>query len=175
MISKEEFISWIEKEIMPFTELAKFIPLAMTAHIIAPAIDDKPITQSKQGIDFIRNVTGFHGLIISDALEMHSLQGTLSERAKLSLDAGCDIVCYCSGHNQNNENMILENEEVLKSCRPLSDNAYFYLDKITNEIFCNKTTADIKKYNQQYDALIKEIHFPDLTEKDYTENWSDKN
>lgn len=74
-------------------------PLAMTAHIIIKAVDEAlPITMSKKGInDFLRQCVGYKGFLLSDAIDMHALKGTIAERSAMCLDAGLDAVCYCSG------------------------------------------------------------------------------
>ncbi|MCC8461720.1 MAG: glycoside hydrolase family 3 protein [Rickettsia endosymbiont of Ecitomorpha arachnoides] len=83
-----------------FKELAKHdnIKLAMTAHIIYKALDSKnPATLSKKTIDYIKNNIGFKGLIISDAIDMKALSGSMADITKGVLDAGVDIVLECTG------------------------------------------------------------------------------
>lgn len=84
-------------------------PYAMTAHIIYEALDPKnPATLSKIVIDYIRKKIGFAGKIITDDISMKALSGSLSERTKGALAAGCDIVLHCNG---NMEEMV----EIAKS------------------------------------------------------------
>ncbi|MDX5367284.1 MAG: beta-hexosaminidase, partial [Alphaproteobacteria bacterium] len=45
----------------------------------------------------IRGHIGFDGLLMSDDLSMEALSGTLGERARESLSAGCDLVLHCNG------------------------------------------------------------------------------
>lgn len=83
-----------------FKELAKHnnIKLAMTAHIIYKALDpENPATLSKKVIDYIKNNIGFKGLIISDAIDMKALSGSMADITKGVLDAGVDIVLECTG------------------------------------------------------------------------------
>lgn len=88
----------LQKDIYPFAAVADLAPMGMTAHILVPALDaDWPITQSAKGINFIRQEVGFEGFLLSDAIEMRALAGSLSEKTRLSLQAGCDAVCYCQG------------------------------------------------------------------------------
>jgi beta-N-acetylhexosaminidase len=74
-------------------------PWAMTAHIVFAAIDDSaPATLSRQVIDtIIRGDIGFDGVLLSDDISMGALHGTLAERTRRALDAGCDLVLHCSG------------------------------------------------------------------------------
>ncbi|MEQ9144906.1 MAG: beta-N-acetylhexosaminidase [Parvibaculaceae bacterium] len=91
-------------EVLSDTDFAPFkafsaAPLAMTAHVIYTAIDrDHPATTSARVIDeIIRGEIGFSGCLMSDDLSMQALDGSLGERARTSLDAGCDLVLHCNG------------------------------------------------------------------------------
>lgn len=71
---------------------------AMTTHIIYDAIDpDFPSSASAKVIDVIRGEIGFDGLLLSDDLDMDALNvlGDIPQRAKATLEAGCDIALYC--------------------------------------------------------------------------------
>jgi beta-N-acetylhexosaminidase len=82
----------------PFRAFAD-APLAMTAHVIYTAIDgERPATTSPTVIDeVIRGEVGFSGCLMSDDLSMEALAGSLGDRARASLEAGCDIVLHCNG------------------------------------------------------------------------------
>jgi beta-N-acetylhexosaminidase len=75
------------------------LPLAMTAHVVFTAIDPVlPATTSATMINqVIRGFIGFHGLLMSDDISMGALSGTLGERTRASLWAGCDLVLHCNG------------------------------------------------------------------------------
>lgn len=83
----------------PFRALAD-MPLAMTAHILYTAIDDRhPATLSRTVmVDVVRGSIGFGGLVMSDDLSMKALGGDVGERAAAALDAGCDVVLHCNGN-----------------------------------------------------------------------------
>ncbi len=86
------------RDFAPFRALAD-LPAAMTAHVVYSAIDpDQPATTSRMVIDrVIRGAIGFDGLLMSDDLDMKALSGSLAERARASIAAGCDVVLQCHG------------------------------------------------------------------------------
>ena len=85
-------------DFVPFKRLAD-LPWGMTAHIVYEAIDpDQPATLSHKVIsEIIRGEIGFDGLLLSDDLSMKALKGTLTELARRSVAAGCDIALHCNG------------------------------------------------------------------------------
>ena len=91
-------LATLEREdFVPFQALAD-APWGMTAHVIYPALDPKrPATQSPIVIEqAIRGAIGFRGVLVSDAIDMEALSGSHEERARLSLEAGCDVVMHCN-------------------------------------------------------------------------------
>jgi beta-N-acetylhexosaminidase len=48
--------------------------------------------------DVIRGTIGFEGLLMSDDVSMGALSGTLSERSRAAIAAGCDLVLHCNGN-----------------------------------------------------------------------------
>jgi beta-N-acetylhexosaminidase len=85
-------------DFQPFRALAD-MPLAMTAHILIPAIDpDQPATTSRTIIhDVIRTEIGFDGLLMCDDIGMKALSGSMDALSRAVLEAGCDVVLHCSG------------------------------------------------------------------------------
>jgi beta-N-acetylhexosaminidase len=75
------------------------LPLGMTAHVVYAAIDPlAPATTSVTLVrDVIRNWLGFRGLLMSDDISMGALSGSLDERSRAAIAAGCDVVLHCSG------------------------------------------------------------------------------
>ncbi|MDX2094879.1 MAG: beta-N-acetylhexosaminidase [Alphaproteobacteria bacterium] len=74
------------------------LPLAMTAHILYPALDAAQCaTFSPIVLRYIREEIGFSGLIMSDDLSMKALGGSFAERTERSLEAGCDLVLHGNG------------------------------------------------------------------------------
>ncbi len=83
-------------DFLPFRALAD-LPMAMTAHIVFQAWDDRPATQSPEMIRVIRDEIGFGGLLMTDDLNMEALSGTLASRTAGAIAAGCDIALHCKG------------------------------------------------------------------------------
>jgi beta-N-acetylhexosaminidase len=71
----------------------------MTAHVVFTAIDPvRPATTSATMIgEVIRGLIGFDGLLMGDDISMGALSGSIAERARASLAAGCDLVLHCNG------------------------------------------------------------------------------
>jgi beta-N-acetylhexosaminidase len=75
------------------------LPMAMTAHVVFSALDPAhPATTSATIIEqVIRGVIGFQGLLMSDDVSMNALAGSIAERTRAIVSAGCDMVLHCNG------------------------------------------------------------------------------
>jgi beta-N-acetylhexosaminidase len=75
------------------------LPMAMTAHVVFSALDPaQPATTSATIIrQVIRGGIGFQGLLMSDDVSMNALAGSLAERTRAIVNAGCDMVLHCNG------------------------------------------------------------------------------
>jgi beta-N-acetylhexosaminidase len=75
------------------------LPLGMTAHVVFSAID--PVAPATTSVTIVRQVIrgliGFEGLLMSDDVSMNALSGTIAERSRDALAAGCDVVLHCNG------------------------------------------------------------------------------
>lgn len=93
--------SLAELEAVDFPPFAAFAdaPMAMTAHVVYPALDkDHPATLSRKIIrDVIRKRIGFQGLLMTDDLSMKALSGSFTQKIGRALEAGCDMVLHCNG------------------------------------------------------------------------------
>ncbi|MBF0371779.1 MAG: beta-N-acetylhexosaminidase [Magnetococcales bacterium] len=100
--SKEALAKW---ELQPFKALLHRLPALMTAHLVATGLDAKvPATWSRtQLVGLLRESWGYEGLIVTDALEMGALTGTMAERSYRSIVAGCDVVLCCTGRLADSE------------------------------------------------------------------------
>ena len=76
------------------------LPMAMTAHVVFSALDPvHPATTSATIIEqVIRGVIGFQGLLMSDDVSMNALSGSIAERTRAIVTAGCDMVLHCNGN-----------------------------------------------------------------------------
>jgi beta-N-acetylhexosaminidase len=102
--------------------------LAMTAHILYKNIDPtRCATQSKKIInDIIRKYLSFRGILMSDDICMKALSGSMLKNAKLTLDAGCNILLHCNGN--------LDQMKKLSLIVPEIDN---FTNKLTKKIKAN--------------------------------------
>ena len=75
------------------------LPMGMTAHVVFTAIDPvAPATTSATIVrSVIRDSIGFAGLLMTDDISMGALSGSLDQRTRAAIAAGCDIVLHCNG------------------------------------------------------------------------------
>ncbi|EGZ44832.1 beta-N-acetylhexosaminidase [Neisseria wadsworthii] len=87
-------------DILPFRKMsAAGMAAVMPAHVVYPKIDNQPAGFSAKWLkDILRRDIGFNGVIFSDDLTMEGACGAggIKERARLSFEAGCDIVLVCN-------------------------------------------------------------------------------
>jgi beta-N-acetylhexosaminidase len=75
------------------------LPLGMTAHVVYTAID--PIAPATTSVTLVRDVIrgwlGFRGVLMSDDISMGALSGSIEERSRAAISAGCDVILHCNG------------------------------------------------------------------------------
>ncbi|MGE3934287.1 MAG: beta-N-acetylhexosaminidase [Rhodospirillaceae bacterium] len=100
-------------------------PMAMTAHVVYTAVDDRaPASASRAVIDgVIRGDIGFDNFLLSDDIGMGALAGSMSERTRAVLDAGCDAALHCSGE-------LDAMQEIAAAARPLDDAALARFERV---------------------------------------------
>jgi beta-N-acetylhexosaminidase len=105
----------------PLTDL----PMAMTAHVVFSAIDDAhPATTSATMISrVIRGSIGFQGLLMSDDVSMNALAGSIADRTRAIVAAGCDIVLHCNGRLDEMKAVAAETPELSGSALARADRA----------------------------------------------------
>jgi beta-N-acetylhexosaminidase len=93
-----------QRAVLETTDFAAFrplagLPMAMTAHVVFTALDPvEPATVSATIVrGVIRDSIGFRGLLMSDDISMGALSGSLAERTRAAVAAGCDVVLHCNG------------------------------------------------------------------------------
>jgi len=133
----------------PFVELAD-MPWAMTAHIVYSDIDQfAPATMSPRLIeDVIRHHIGFNGVLISDDLSMHALEGDFSARAEAALDAGCDLVLHCNG---DKEEML----SVAEGLRSITDETDDRLEEGWKQTRENLEEIDFDQAENRFNTLME--------------------
>jgi len=89
-----------EKDIQPFKQLIdEGLEAIMPAHVVYSQIDSLPAGFSQKWIqEILRSELKFNGVVFSDDLSMEGAAsiGNFKQRAKLAIDAGCDMVLVCN-------------------------------------------------------------------------------
>ncbi|NJD31874.1 MAG: beta-N-acetylhexosaminidase [Gammaproteobacteria bacterium] len=88
------------EELLPYRRLiANGLSSVMVAHVLFPEVDEAPAGFSRRWIDQeLRRGMGFTGAVFSDDLSMGgaAFAGSVPERARRALAAGCDILSVCN-------------------------------------------------------------------------------
>ena len=121
----------------------------MTAHIVYSAIDaERPATMSRQVIDgVIRGSIGFGGVLASDDIGMGALAGSVGDRVRGALEAGCDLVLHCSGK-------LDEMAEAAEAASPLTPAAAARLVRGEALRRASRRDFDRRAAEARFDALI---------------------
>lgn len=92
------------EDMAPFKHMVQAgMAAMMTAHIIYPAMDERPASFSRVWIEeVLRGQLGFQGAVFSDDLGMQAAGciGDFPQRALAALEAGCDMVLLCNDADQ---------------------------------------------------------------------------
>ena len=152
----------IEKNIEYIKNFSEY-PMAMVSHVILKDIDcDNPVTTSHNVMsEIVRKYLGIDSLIISDAIDMHALKGSISEKTINTLEAGVDVICYCSGKIEDLYSICQEERFMTEK----SLNRFDKIKKIINNT--NKWTGDnliLEQYNQEFQEDFKYQYTYDATE-----------
>jgi beta-N-acetylhexosaminidase len=87
-------------DLLPYQRLiANGLSSIMVAHVLFPDLDEAPASFSRRWIQQeLRSSLGFTGAVFSDDLSMGgaAFAGTVPERARRALAAGCDVLAVCN-------------------------------------------------------------------------------
>ena len=88
----------LARDAAPYRWLGPQLAGVMPAHVIYEQVDSAPAGFSSHWLRILRGEFGFVGAAFTDDLLMEgaSTQGTVIERARAGLRAGCDLVLVCS-------------------------------------------------------------------------------
>lgn len=127
----------LENELYPFREIIKSgVDSVMVGHLSVPSLDNgkgTPATISKPIIKgLLRKELNFNGVVISDALNMHSVSKMFPIKGELewrAFDAGNDILCFAEHIHQGIESILgkatpQEIEERFKRVWELKERAF---------------------------------------------------
>ncbi len=107
-VVNDELDAFVAKALPPFRAAIDAGAVSiMTAHILVPAIDDRPATTSRVILgDLLRCELGFEGMLMTDALEMRAISAVMGieEGAVRALRAGADALCL--GHDLAEEALV---------------------------------------------------------------------
>lgn len=99
-VDKRSLNDILMEDIVPFERMiSSGLAAVMPAHVVYPAVDDKPAGYSQIWLQqILRQQLGFQGVIFSDDLSMEAagVAGGFLDRANMALDAGCDMVLVCN-------------------------------------------------------------------------------
>lgn len=104
------------EDFAPFAAL-KDVPMGMTAHLVYEDLDDLPATLSPKVMGVIRNEIGFDNLIMTDDISMKALKGSVSDIARASLNAGCDVVLLCNASLEDRRAVALAASEMSEAAQ----------------------------------------------------------
>ena len=95
---ERELCELMNEDIKPYIELKDKIDVIMCAHILFSKVDNKIPSFSDTWINnILRNKLNYKGLIFSDDLSMlGSGNESLTNKVKMSMDAGCDMLIICN-------------------------------------------------------------------------------
>ncbi|MBB5706843.1 beta-N-acetylhexosaminidase [Sphingopyxis panaciterrulae] len=138
----------LQSDLAPFAAL-RDAAMAMTCHVVFNAWDpERPATLSPLIIDsVIRRRIGFHGLLMTDDLDMKALSGDVPGRAAAAIAAGCDIALNCWGRM---DDMI----GIAKTLDPIGETARSRLDGAMERIAGTRDAREFAMLVDQRDALL---------------------
>jgi beta-N-acetylhexosaminidase len=95
----------------------------------------------------IRGDIGFDGMLVSDDVTMGALAGTMRERVRGALAAGCDAVLHCTG-------VLSEMREAAEAAAPLTEDAAARLARGDKLRRASRRDFDRRAAEARFDAMI---------------------
>ena len=97
-VDERELDELLNEDLKPYIKLNDKLDVIMCAHILFSKVDSKiPIFSDTWINNVLRNKLNYKGLIFSDDLSMlGSGNENLTNKVKMSLDAGCDMLIICN-------------------------------------------------------------------------------
>ena len=126
-ILEENLEQLLENELVPFIKgIENNVDSIMIGHLAVPALNEgknTSATLSKSIIEtLLRKQLGYDGLVISDALNMHSVSSLYDKKGQLeweAFNAGNDVLCFA-------ENVAEGIQEILSNASPERIEASYY-------------------------------------------------
>ena len=149
----------MQTDFYPFKKLND-APMGMVAHMLLTCVDAENSASCSPKVinEIIRHEIGFNGVLVSDAVMMGALKGTIAERAERCLTAGCDVICLGNADFAANVNLCESNlkmtdaaaERLLRIWQIIRQPAQINTEYVQNK-YC-ATLKNIISYNYEYDA-----------------------
>ncbi|MGE0669672.1 MAG: glycoside hydrolase family 3 protein [Parachlamydiales bacterium] len=155
-----------EVHMRPFAELAPLTDGIMSAHSLVPALDAEYCsTVSKKSMDYLRDVVGFDGVVMTDSLVMKGvLKGDLSieEVAVRALEAGCTILLFGGKALVGTVEKELGPEDILRIHQYIVDAVR--LGRISMELLDRNVEKVLKLKERRIDSLLPSVELGGLSE-----------
>ena len=110
--------TWQKKELQPYRELVKTVPMVMTAHVINRQLDPDglPASLSPRITAYLRDTLGFQGVIVTDDMAMGAIVNEYSfETAlRMAIEAGADLLCLSNNGGTYNSELVPQTVRTIK-------------------------------------------------------------
>ncbi len=153
----------MQEDLLPYRRLIdNGLPAVMVAHLLYPAVDARPASFSRRWIGgVLRSELHFGGLVVTDDLSMAGAAsvGSLPERARQALAAGCDLLLACNDR-PGVERLL---EELPATIDPASQLRLVRMRGVKTAPFENLAASEAWRVAQQWlsrNAAAPELDFP---------------
>lgn len=138
----------LERDLAPFRAL-RDTPIGMTGHLLFTAWDsENPATLSPIVIEeIIRGRIGFDGLLLTDDIDMEALDGSVPERARRAIAAGCDLVLNCWARP-------VDMRAIANDLPAISDRSQVRLDRALEGTLIRDDSGSAQQLLAQRDVLL---------------------